>query len=136
MKFGFVDEHRGVWPVRLICAALGLSTSGYYALRGRPESRRVVPNRAVLEYIRLVQAESSGTYGSLRVHATLRGHDRRVGCERIERPIRRAGPRGPAALPRRARTADSRRGYPIAPSRLGRNLQAVAMNQIRLAELT
>ena len=29
MKFGFVDEHRRLWPVRVMCAVLGLSVSGY-----------------------------------------------------------------------------------------------------------
>lgn len=111
MKFGFVDEHRKVWPVRLMCAVLGLSASGYYAWRGRPESRRAAANRALLDDIRLIHAESSGTYGSPRVHAILRGHGRRVGRCRIERLMRRAGLRGLAALPRRTRTTDSRHGY-------------------------
>jgi len=31
MKFGFVDEHRHIWPVRVMCPVLGLSVSGYYA---------------------------------------------------------------------------------------------------------
>ena len=66
MKFGFVDEHRNVWPVRVMCAALGLSVSGYYAWRSRPESQRACHNRALLEDIRLIHAESSGTYGSPR----------------------------------------------------------------------
>ena len=49
MKFGFVDEHRKVWPVRVMCGVLGLSPSGYYAWRGRPESRRATANRALLD---------------------------------------------------------------------------------------
>jgi hypothetical protein len=48
MKFGFVDEHRNIWPVRVMCAALGLSASGYYAWHSRPESERVGRNRALM----------------------------------------------------------------------------------------
>ena len=92
MKFGFVDEHRSVWPVRVMCAALDLSASGYYAWRSRPESRRAASNRSLINDIRLIHAESSGTYGSPRVHATLRRHGRRVGRSRIERLMRRAEP--------------------------------------------
>lgn len=136
MKFGFVDEHRQVWPVRMMCAALGLSASGYYAWRGRPESARSVANRELTEDIRLIHAESSGCYGSPRIHATLRRYGRRVGRSRVERLMRRAGLRGLAALPRRARTTNSRHGYPIAPNRLARNFEAAAPNQVWLADLT
>jgi len=31
MTLGSVDEHRHIWPVRRICAVLGVSVSGYYA---------------------------------------------------------------------------------------------------------
>lgn len=136
MKFGFVDEHRGLWPVRMICAAVGLSVSGYYARRARTESRRAVANRALLEDIRRIHAESSGTYGSPRVHAALRHRGRRIGRSRIERLMRHAGLRGLAALPRRTRTTDSRHTYPIAPNRLGRNFVASRPGQVWLADLT
>jgi len=136
MKFGFVDEHRKVWPVRLMCTVLGLSASGDYAWRSRPESRRAAANRALLDDIRLIHAESSGTYGSPRVHAVLRGHGRRLSRSRIERLMRRAGLRGLAALPRRTRTTDSRHGYPIAPNRLARNFSAARPAQVWLADLT
>jgi putative transposase len=136
MKFGFVDEHRQLWPVRLMCAVLGLSASGYYAWRGRPESRRAAANRTLLEDIRQIHGHSSGTYGSPRVHAVLRGHGRRIGRSRIERLMREAGLRGLAALPRRTRTTDSRHTYPIAPNRLSRNFRADRPGQIWLADLT
>lgn len=106
MKFGFVDGHRQVWPVRVICAVLGLSASGYYAWRGRPESRRSVANRELTEDIRLIHAESSGCYGSPRIHATLRRHGRRhgrrIGCRSACDRARARGPAAVADLDRRA----------------------------------
>lgn len=41
-----------------------------------------------------------------------------------------------AALPRRARTTNSRHGYPIAPNTLACNFEAAAPNQVWLADLT
>ena len=40
MKFGFMAKHRGAWPVAMMCGALGVSRSGFYAWLGRPRSRR------------------------------------------------------------------------------------------------
>jgi putative transposase len=119
-----------------MCAVLGLSASSYCAWRGRPESQRSVANHALTKDIRLIHAESSGCFGSPRVHATLRRHVRRIGLSRVEQLMRRAGLRGLAALPCRARTTDSRYGYPIAPNLLARNFQPAAPNQIWLAHLT
>ena len=136
MRFGFVDEHRSVWPIRMICRVLEVSVSGYYAWRSRPESARSQANRALLEDIRLAHAESGGAYGAPRVHAVLRGHGRRVGRHRVARLMRRAGLRGLAALPRRVRTTDSRHDHPIAPNRIGRNFEAAAPNQVWLGDLT
>jgi putative transposase len=118
-----------------MCQVLGMSASGYYAWRERPECRRAKANHALLEDIRLVHAQSSGCYGAPRVHAVLRRRGRSVGRSRIERLIRRAGIRGLAALPRRTKTTDSRHNYPIAPNRLQRNVTALAPKQIWLADL-
>ena len=115
---------------------MGLSVSGYYAWRSRVESPRAAANRVLLEDIRRIHGESSGTYGSPRVHAVLRRRDRRIGRSRIARLMRHAGLRGLAALPRRTRTTDSRHAYPIAPNKLGRNFLAHRPGQVWLADLT
>jgi putative transposase len=150
VKYRFVDEHRDVWPVRVMCRVLGVSASGYYAWRARGESPRARANHALLGTVRAIHAESDGAYGAPRVHAVLHSHGRRVGRrgrranrpvdgspdERIARLMRRAGLRGLAAIPRRVRTTDSRHDHPIAPNRLRRNFTATAPNQVWLADLT
>ena len=136
MKFGFVDEHRGRWPVAALCRVLGMSVSGYYAWRSRPESARAKANRSLLEEIRQIHEGSGGAYGAPRVHAVLRSLGRAAGLNRVARLMRQAGLRGLAALPRRVRTTDSRHGYPIAPNRLGRDFTAAAPNQVWLGDLT
>jgi len=62
-----------------LCAVLGVSVSGYYAWRRRPESKRSIENRALLSDIRCAHAESGGCYGAPRVHAALRAAGRYVG---------------------------------------------------------
>jgi len=60
VKHRFVEGHRHLWPVRMICRVPGVSPSGHYAWRRRPESRRAVANRALPADIRAVHAESGG----------------------------------------------------------------------------
>ena len=48
MRFRFIEDHRDEHPVRLMCRVLGVSPSGYYAWRGRPESARAAANRVLL----------------------------------------------------------------------------------------
>lgn len=136
MKFSFIQENCSAWPVRVMCAVLGISVSGYYAWRSRAASKRTTANRQLLEQIQGIHADSSGAYGSPRIHAVLCRTGQPVGRKRVETLMRRAGLRGLAALPRRTRTTDSRHNYPIAPNRLARNFTAQKPNQVWLADLT
>ncbi len=131
-----MDEHRGVWPIRTMCRVMGVSASGYYAWRPRPESRRSCEDRTLSTEIRHIHAESGGVYGAPRLHAVLRTLGRSIGRNRVARLMRAGGLRGLAALPRRMRTTDSRHSYPIAPNRIGRNFTAMAPNQVWLTDWT
>ncbi len=45
MRFRFVEEHREAFPVPIMCEVLEVSPAGYYAWRGRPESKRAAARR-------------------------------------------------------------------------------------------
>ena len=135
MRFRFIEDHRAVFMVRVMCAVLEVSASGYYAWRGRPESARAAGNRALVDAIRRVHADSRRRYGSPRVHAALRAEGSRVGRNRVAHLMRRHGIR--ARCRRRFRTTtDSNHAFPLAPNLLARQFTAAAPNQVWLADIT
>jgi len=136
MSFRFIEDHRDSYPVRLMCAVLKVSPAGYYAWRERPVSERTKSNTTLLAAIRQVHRDSSGRYGSPRVHAVLRTQGRGVSRGRIERLMRRYGIRAIMAPPRRVRTTDSRHNLPIAPNLIERDFTAAAPNRVWLADIT
>ena len=136
MSFCFIEDHREVYPVRLMCDVLEVSPAGYYAWRTRPVSERHTANAALLTEIRQVHQDSGRHYGSPRVHATLRAQGRGASRGRIERLMRRYGIRAIMAPPRRVRTTDSRHDLPIAPNLIGRDFTAEASNRVWLADIT
>ena len=136
MRFRFIEDRRADYPVRILCNVLGVSPAGYYAWRTRPESRRSIANRDLVDDIQKVHREAGGRYGSPRIHAELMAHGRGASRGRIERLMRHHGIRAIMARPRRARTTDSHHDFPIAPNLLDRNFSATAPNQIWLADIT
>jgi transposase InsO family protein len=136
MRYRFIEDHRGTWPVPVMCDVFQVSASGYYAWRSRPESQRAAENRALLDSIRRVHEASQGRYGSRRVHAALRADGRQVGRRRVERLMRRHGVRGLIGQRRRVQTTDSRHAFPVAPNLLERRFTAERPNQVWLADLT
>jgi hypothetical protein len=49
MRFRFIEDRRADYPVTILCDVLGVSPAGYYAWRSRPESRRSVANRDLVD---------------------------------------------------------------------------------------
>lgn len=122
-------------PVRLMCRAVGVSRSGYYASRVRPESQRARENRCLTVTARAIWDESRKTYGSLRIHAELRARGIRCSRNRVVRLMRTAGIR--AAMRRRYRhTADSRHDYPVAPNRLKRSFLVDVRDRVWATDTT
>jgi transposase InsO family protein len=136
MRFRCIEDQRDTWPVRVLCDALQVSASGYYAWRGRPESARAAANRALLADVRRIHEQHRGRSGAPRIHAAVQAEGRSVSRGRVERLMRRHGIR--AATHRRFRvvTTDSKHGLPIAENLLAQTFLATRPNQIWLADIT
>ena len=136
MKFGFLAKHRGTWPVSLMCEALDVSRSGFYAWFSRPRSQRSHDDEFLGSHVRQSFVGSDRTYGARRVWHDVLALGIQVGLHRIERLMRMQALR---ARPRR-------RGLPldqgkrstacVAPNVLEREFQADRPNQKWVADFT
>jgi hypothetical protein len=48
MRFRFIEDRCAEYPVAIMCSALDVSRADYYARRGRPESRPIVPMASLI----------------------------------------------------------------------------------------
>jgi putative transposase len=120
MKFAFIDAEKARWPVEVQCDVFGVSRSGYYAWKGRPEAPRTLEDAEVVIEIKAASEVGRGNYGSPRVHRELRAQGRRISRKRVARLMRQEGI--VARKKRRFRkTTDSNHSHPIAPNVLARN---------------
>src|SRR3954464_6109172 len=133
MKFQFIRDHHEYFPVRLMCRVLEASPSGFYDWLRRPQSRRAAEGRALVEKIQAVHSDSRQTYGSPRVHASLKVEGYRIGRNRVARLMRENDIRAKRKF--RGTTA-SRHDHPVAPNRLDRQFTVEAPNTVWLADLS
>ncbi len=136
MKFGFVAKHRGIWPVALVCEALGVSRAGFYAWLVRPLCVRARQDVLMGAAVRSSFVLSDRTYGARRVLRDVRALGHRCGLHRIERLMRKQALR---ARPRK-RALPMDRGerslHALAPNVLDRQFTATAPNQKWVADFT
>lgn len=135
--YRFVERMKGSFHLRTLCRVLDVSPSGYRAWSRRPPSSRAIVDVALLTEIREIHAGSRGTYGSPRVHATLRGRGRRVSRKRIARLMREDGLVG---VHRRRRVAPVHRpparASVTAPDLVQRRFRAPAPDRLWVADIT
>lgn len=134
-KCALVTQERGRFPVTLMCAALGISRSGYYAAQRRPPSPRAQEEAWLRAAIRLAFAKSRARYGAPRIYHVLRRAGVRTARKRIARLMQTDGL---VARPRRAwvRTTQARGGDPIHTNRLARAFAPGRPNQVWASDIT
>ena len=135
MRFVFIHAERAWYPVRVLCAVLAVSRSGYYAWIDRPRPARRKADAQLTVAIAAAHQQSRATYGSPRVHVELHAQGYRVGRKRIERLMRERGIQGRRKR-RFRRTTDSNHAHPIAPNVLARQFEVTAANAVWVTDVT
>ena len=136
MKFGFVVKHRATWPLPVLCDALGVSRSGFYAWVRREPSARAVRHTRIGAIVRTSFLASDRTYGARRVWRDVLEAGHRVGQHQVEHLMRAQALR---ARPRRRGLPIDRGTRPsVAPAAnvLDRQFTASAPNQKWVADFT
>jgi putative transposase len=130
VKYACIARHRGgAYPVRLMCALLAVSPSGFYAAQRRGPSARARSDQRLRLAIRTAHAASQQRYGAPRLHAELRAQGERCGRHRIARLMRADGLRGRSGRRRFRVTTRSGHREPAAANVLARRFQPAAYRE-------
>ena len=86
--YQFIAAEKAQHSVALLCRALGVARSAFYAwLQHRPSNHQQ-RDAALAAAIQAIHTESAGTYGSPRIHAVLKSRGERVSRKRVARLMR------------------------------------------------
>jgi len=134
-KYAVIAAHRDEHAVRLMCAALGVSPSGYYAAQRQPPRARPLADARLRVEVRAAYAASRRRYGAPRVHRVLRALGIRVAKKRVARVMQEEGL---VARPRRrfVRTTDAGGTVPV-PNRVARQFAPTAQrDRVWVSDIT
>jgi transposase InsO family protein len=135
MRYEFIQQQAGRYPVRRMCEVLEVSRGGYYGWLDRSSSRREREDRRLTAHIRSIHREYRGLYGSPRIHRELRRRGIRCSRKRVARLMRQEGLK--ARRQRRYRvTTQAAEGHSAAPNLLNRRFTVTSMDEVWVGDLT
>ena len=118
-----------------MCRVFGISRSGYYASKERPESARSKRDRKLVNEIKRVHAESKGVYGSPRIKDELADEGISVGRHKVAKLMRVERLRGIPKRNFRITTRPDNR-HRIEKNKLKQDFSAEKPNEKWVADMT
>lgn len=135
MRYAWIKEQRGSFPLEALCQALGVSPSGFAAWRRGGSWRGRLTDAQLLTLIRAIHAESKGAYGSPRIWREIKERGLPASRERVARLMTEHGIRAKHKRRYKA-TTDSKHALPVAPNLLAQDFQASRPDQKWTADIT
>jgi putative transposase len=131
----FVDEHRDMWPVSVMCRTIGLPERTFHASKTRPPSARSISDAVHAVQIRRVWLANYSCYGPRRVYKQLRREGHVVARCTVTRIMSDLGLRGVQRGRKQFTTVpDDTAGRPA--DLVERQFVADRPNQLWLADIT
>ena len=123
MKFAWIQTEKASYPLTKLCRWLGVTPSGFYAWRQRPESTHAREDRRLKVLVQASFAESKQRYGSPRIHEDLIEQDEQVSRKRVIRLMQEDGLKA-RTRKRFTVTTMSDHDQPVAANLLDRQFEA------------
>jgi putative transposase len=134
--YSFIAAEKTSYPVAVMCRALQVNRTSFYAWERRAPSDRALADAWLTELIKEIHEAKRMVYGAPRIHAELRmAHSIRVGRKRVERLMKNAGISGLVKVKRGRRTIHVP-GVRVADDLVERRFEAQAPNVLWLADIT
>jgi putative transposase len=130
-----IKRLRSEYPVLLLCEALDVSPSGYYAWEKKPTSPRKKEEARLEIEIKAAHKRNRETYGPERLQSDLADHGVKVGVHRIKRIRRKLGLRCKQKRKFKA-TTNSNHSLPVAENLLEQKFTTDAPNRVWLTDIT
>ena len=127
MKFQFIAEHRHEYAITLLCQALEVSESGYYAWKNRKVSQHCREDAKLAAEIQQIFLEHRQVYGSPRIHAVLTAGGMHCSRKRVVRLMQQLGISAQVKRWRKPTTKSDPRAR-FAPNHLNREFTAEQPN--------
>tara|TARA_R110002049_G_C9122703_1_gene558500 strand:+ start:1094 stop:1954 length:861 start_codon:yes stop_codon:yes gene_type:complete len=137
MRFRFIEEHKSVWKIFLMCQVLQVSRSGYHRWQRRPLSCRSQNRKSLQEQIKVIHnTKHKDNYGSPRVHRELLSQGIPCSENTVAKVMQEAGIQ--ARIRKKYQiTTDSNHSDPVAANVLNRQFdQSTGPNQTWFSDIT
>jgi len=127
---------KGQHPIAQLCAALGVTRSGYHAWMQAAPSARQQQDVALRAQIEAIHGQHLGRYGAPRIQNQLAQQGQRHGTKRVARLMKQARLRGLCRKRFVPCTTQSGHTQPVAPNHLAQRPRPTGPNQIWVSDLT
>ena len=124
------------YPILVMCRVLEVSTSGYYQWRSDMCSKRNAFDFQLTDLIKVLHAESFGSYGARRIARGLKQQGLIINIKRIRRLMRIIGLKGKGAAKKFVTTTQSNHSNPVATNQLARRFTVDIPNTKWVSDIT